>query len=175
MNDLKEIDSFSVNGKKQQLVLSTIFLLIAGLGVAIIFLTKTNTFNNIPVWGIVLSVLGFIVVHELIHIIFMLIFSKGKINVSFKFPTIAVGSNAYFNKLQYVIIALAPVIILGILCLICLIALPYKLLFTILLILNFASASGDYILTYYAIKQKRNVYLKDNANKTIVYKKIEDK
>ena len=36
----KEISSFSVNNKKPQTVLSVIFLLTAGLGVGLIFLTK---------------------------------------------------------------------------------------------------------------------------------------
>ncbi len=165
----KEVGSFSVNDKRPQTVLSVIFLLIAGLGVGAIFLTKAYENNTVPVWVIILSVVGFIVIHELIHIIFMSIFSKGKVNVNIKFPTIAVGSDAYFNKTQYIVIALAPVIVLGMASLICLLLLPYKLLFSLLLILNFATASGDYILTYYAFKQKKNTYFVDTAEKTMLY------
>lgn len=164
----KEIGSFSVNDKKPQTALSIIFLLIAGIGAGIIFLTKTYEKNIVPIWVIVLSVIGFIVVHELIHILFMSIFSKGKINVRVKIPTIAVGSDAYFNKTQYTVIALAPVVILGIMCLM---IFEYKLLFSILLILNFASASGDYILTYYALRQEKNTYFVDTAEKTMIYLK----
>lgn len=165
----KEVGSFSVNDKKPQTVLSVIFLLIAGLGVGVIFLTKVYENNTVPVWVIILSVIGFIVIHELTHIIFMSIFSKGKVHVSIKFPTIAVGSNAYFSKKQYIVIALAPFFVLGITSLICLLLLPYKLLFSLLLILNFATASGDYILTYYAFKQKKNIYFVDTAEKTMLY------
>ena len=165
----KEVGSFSVNDKKPQTVLSVIFLLVAGLGVGVIFLTKAYENNVVPAWVIVLSVIGFIVIHELIYIIFMSIFSKGKVNVSIKFPTIAVGSDAYFSKTQYIVIALAPVIALGITSLICLLLLPYKLLFSLLLILNFATASGDYILSYYAFKQKKNTYFVDMAEKTMLY------
>ena len=93
----KEISSFSVNNKKPQTVLSVIFLLTAGLGVGLIFLTKAYENNIVPIWAIVLSIIAFIVIHELLHIIFMAIFSKGKVNVKVKFPTIAVGSDAYFN------------------------------------------------------------------------------
>lgn len=99
----------------------------------------------------------------------MTIFSKGKVNVKFKFPTIAVGSNAYCNKPKYIIIALAPVVFLGIGSLVCLLMLPYKLLFAIMMTLNFAAASGDYILTYYALKQDKNTYFVDKAEKTLVY------
>ncbi len=168
----KEIGSFSVNDKKPQTVLSVIFLLIAGLGVGVIFLTKAYENNIVPVWAIILSVIGFIIIHELIHVIFISIFSKDKLKIKIKFPTIAVGSDAYFNKTQYIVIALAPVIILGMASLICLLLLPYNFLFSILLILNFASASGDYILTYYALKQKKNTYFVDTAEKTILFHNV---
>ena len=165
----KEISSFSVNDKKTQTALSMLFLLIAGLGVGFIFLTKAYANNIVPIWAIILSVIGFIVVHELIHIIFMTIFSKGKVNVKVKFPTIAVGSNAYFNKPKYIILALTPVVFLGIGSLVCLLMLPYKLLFAIMMTLNFATASGDYILTYFALKQEKNTYFVDKADNTFVY------
>ncbi len=99
----------------------------------------------------------------------MSVFSKGKVNVKIKFPTIAVGSDAYFSRAQYIAIALAPVAILGVASFTCLLLLLYKLLFSILLTLNFATASGDYILTYYAVKQKKNTYFVDTAEKTVLY------
>ena len=151
----EEVGSFSLNDKKPQTALSVIFLLIAGIGTGIIFITQAYANNVVPVWTIVLSVICFIVVHELIHTVFMSVFSKGKVNVKTKFPTIAVGSDAYFSRAQYIAIALSPVAILGVASFTCLLLLPYKLLFSILLALNFATASGDYILTYYAVKQKK--------------------
>lgn len=172
MNDkFKEVGSFSVNNKKPQCALMIIFLMITGLGIVFLFLTKVYTNNNTPIWVIICCVVGFIIIHELIHIIFMSVISKGKIKISIIFPTIAVGSDAYFNKFQYILIALAPVIILGLISLICLLLSVYKFLFTILLILNFATAAGDYILTYYAFKQKNNTYFVDNVKVTKVYKK----
>lgn len=167
--NFKEIGSFSINDKRPRLALSMLFLLIAGVGVGIILLTKVYLNNIVPILVIILSVIGFIAIHELIHIIFMSIFSKGKINVSVRFPTIAVGSDAYFNKSQYIVIALAPVVVLGIICLICLLLFSYKFLFAMLLILNFAAATGDYILTFYALKQKKNTYFVDKAEKTMLY------
>lgn len=167
--NFKEVSSFSVNDKKPQTALSVLFLLIAGIGVGLIFLTKSYKNNTAPVWVIILEVIGFIIAHELVHIMLMTIFSKGKVNIKVKIPTIAVGSDAYFNKTQYIIIALAPVVVLGLVSLICLLMLPYKLLFAVLLTLNFAAASGDYILTYYALKQDKNTYFVDKAEKILVY------
>lgn len=168
-HNFKEIGSLSVNDKKAQMALSILFLLIAGIGVGVLFLSEVCVSNSDPVFVIILSVIGFIAVHELIHIIFMTIFSKGKIKVRMKFPTIAVGSEAYFNKIQYVIIALAPVVILGIINILCLLMFDEKFIFAILLILNFATASGNYILTFYALKQGKNTYFVDIAEKTKLY------
>lgn len=171
-NKFKEINSFNINNKKSQLALYIIFFLLSSIGCGIIFLTNIHKHNNVSIGYIILSVIVFIIIHELIHIIFMFLFSKNKINISFKFPTISVGSNAYFNKIQYIIISLAPVIILGIVNLICFFILSFKFLFAVLLVLNFATATGDYILTYYALKQKRNSFFVDNANNIFVYEKI---
>ena len=96
----REIGSFSVNGRKEQTILSVIFLLIAGIGSGLLSLSKVYDHSTIPVFVIILSVIGFIVVHELVHLIFISIFSKGKIKVRIKISTIAVGSEAYFNKIQ---------------------------------------------------------------------------
>ena len=165
----REIGSFSVNGRKEQTILSVIFLLIAGIGSGLLSLSKVYDHSAIPVFVIILSVIGFIVVHELVHLIFISIFSKGKIKVRIKISTIAVGSEAYFNKIQYVIIALAPVIVLGLINLLCLLMLDDKFIYAILLILNFATASGDYILVYNALKQSENSYFVDTAEETKVY------
>ncbi|MBO5654878.1 MAG: hypothetical protein J6S32_02470, partial [Clostridia bacterium] len=91
-NNLVEAGRFSVNDKKPQTALSIIFLLLAGIGVGVIFLTKAYVGNIVPSWAIVLACFAFSLIHELIHVIFMSIFAKGKVKVSFKFPTIAVGS-----------------------------------------------------------------------------------
>lgn len=167
---IKKIGSFSLNDKKTQTVMSSLSMLISGTGVGLIFLTKAYEKNVTPLWVIVLSIIGFIVAHELIHILFMSVFALGKVNVRIKFPTIAVGSDAYFNRTQYIVIALAPVIVLGLAISICLLILQYKFLLAILLVLNFASASGDYILTFYALKQEKNTYFVDTAEKTLIYK-----
>ena len=171
-NNLVEAGRFSLNDKKHQTALSIIFVLLAGIGVGVIFLTKVYVGNIIPAWAIVLACFAFILIHELIHIIFMSIFAKGKVKASFKFPTIAVGSDSYFSKFQYIIIALAPVVILGIAMVLCLALTPHKLLFAILTILNFASASGDYILVLFASKQSKNAYFQDNSSETCIFERM---
>ena len=97
--------------------------------------------------------------------------SKEKINISVKFPTISVGSSAKFNKMQFTIIALAPVILLGCILILLIVFTPknYTFLWTILLILNFAVSGGDYMQFFKIRKYPTNTYFQDNSNETVIY------
>lgn len=101
----------------------------------------------------------------------MKIFSQEKINVSIKFPTISVGSNAKFSKKQFSIIALAPVIILGGILILLILFTPkeYTFLWSILLILNFAGSSGDYLQFFKICKYPTNTYFQDTSIETVIF------
>ena len=59
----KNIASFSLNEKKEQNLISLIFLVIAGIGVGLIFFTKSYENNTLPPWKIILSIIGFSVLN----------------------------------------------------------------------------------------------------------------
>ena len=101
----------------------------------------------------------------------MKIFSKEKINISIKFPTISVGSNAKYSKKQFSIIALAPVIILGIILILLILfsSKDYTFLWSILLTLNFAGSGGDFLQFLKISKYPTNTYFQDTSNETIVF------
>jgi hypothetical protein len=69
---------------------------------------------------LMLGYIAYIVLHELVHGIFMKHFSGVKPKYGFTLMYAYAGSEAYFNKKSYIIIALAPVVIwgavLGVLC-----------------------------------------------------------
>ena len=95
------------------------------------------------------------------------------IHISFKFPTISVGSNAKFSKRQFLIVVLAPVIILGILLALCIIFCPkkYTFFFNVLFILNFAGSGGDYLQAFVIRRYSAKTFFQDNSIETIVYQK----
>ena len=72
----------------------------------------------------------FIVANFIFFLLFMRIFSGEKLRASLEFPTILIGSDALFNRMQFIIIALAPAVILGIILLWLLFCIPegYQLL-----------------------------------------------
>lgn len=73
--------------------------------------------------------------------------------------------------MQFTIIALAPVVILGCILLLLIIFTPknYTFLWTILLILNFAGSGGDYMQFLKVRKYPRNTYFQDNSDETAIY------
>ncbi|MDD3429217.1 MAG: DUF3267 domain-containing protein, partial [Oscillospiraceae bacterium] len=60
--------------------------------------------------GIVLGMVLYLVLHELVHGIFMKRYSGEKVKYGFTGLYAFAGSMAYFNKKCYIIIALAPVV-----------------------------------------------------------------
>ena len=103
----------------------------------------------------------------------MKLFSKESLYLSIKFPTISVGSKGKFSKLQFTIIALAPVTILGAVLILLLVCCPrgYTFLLAILLTLNFAGAGGDYLQVFEMRKYSADTFFQDNSVETTVYKK----
>ena len=97
--------------------------------------------------------------------------SKEKIYFSIKFPTIAVGSHAMFSRNQFIIAAIAPFAILGIILAILFLVIPEQifLFLAILLTLNFAGTSGDFLQIYIALKFPKEVYYHDNSKITKIY------
>lgn len=149
------------------------FVLSISVGAIFIILSDSTSNNILKGQWILLGCLCFIIIHESVHLIFMKIFSKERLCLSFKFPTISVGSNGKFSKRQFIIIALAPVVILGVVLalLITFCSESYKFVLSILLILNFAGSGGDYLQVFEMRKYSMDTFFQDNSIETSVYKK----
>lgn len=114
-NTLKKIGVIDYKKSKYShffIIGSFIFFIIVGG----IFIALSNSISSNILMGqwFLLGCLCYIVLHEIIHLLFMKFFSKESLYLSIKFPTISVGSKGKFSKRQFIIVALAPVIILGI-------------------------------------------------------------
>ena len=140
---LKRIGTINYkNGKYANVFMIVNFIFFVLIGIIVISLNNLIESNTIKGQWFLLGCFCYIILHEIIHLIFMKLFSREKINISVKFPTISVGSSAKFNKMQFIIIALAPVILLGCTLILLIVFTPknYTFLWTILLILNFAGS-----------------------------------
>lgn len=170
--DLKKIGTINYkNGKYANVFIIGNFIFFVLIGIVFIILNNSMESNNIKGQWFLLGCFGYIILHEIIHLIFMKIFSKEKISISIKSPTISVGSNAIFSKKQFSIIALAPVIILGILLVLLILftSEEYTFLWSILLILNFAGSGGDYLQFFKIRKYPADTYFQDTSVETIIF------
>ena len=159
------------NGKYANVFMIGNFIFFVLIGIVFIILNNSVENNIIKGQWFLLGCILYIILHEITHLIFMKIFSKEKINISIKFPTISVGSNAEYSKKQFSIIALAPVIILGIILILLILfsSKDYTFLWSILLTLNFAGSGGDFLQFLKISKYPTNTYFQDTSNETIVF------
>ena len=123
--------------------------------------------------GLLLVMLIYIVSHELVHGIFMRLFSKMRVKYGFTALYAYAGSDAYFDKSSYIIIALAPVAVWGaVLALVC--ALVPPLWFWPLYIIqinNFAGAAGDFYVTARFACLPRDILVRDTGTAMTVFAK----
>lgn len=117
------------------------------------------------------SLIIYVVLHELIHGICMKHFSGIPAQYGFTCLYAYAGSKAYFNKKSYTIIALAPVIILGIILLSLHFLLDTSWFWVIYLIQvnNISGAAGDFYVTYRFAKFPADILVQDSGVSMTVY------
>lgn len=163
------------NDKKIMLKIQIYFFIIIFLMFVISNLFDFPMRNNIGIIkNIMITILTMAVymfIHELIHGCFFYCFSGIKPIYLFRFPFICTGSEAYYNKKYYVIIALAPLFILGALLISMLYFLPDIFFPTLYLIatFNFAGAAGDIFQTISISKLPSAVLIQDNGEETKIF------
>ncbi len=156
-----------------------IMLALAALGA---YIVPINTFlNTDEAWYMPLIKLAvmmggyvaYIILHELVHGIFMKKFSGVKPKYGFTLMYAYAGSEAYFNKKSYIIIALAPVVIwgavLGVLCAV----LPQGWFWVAYFIQigNISGAAGDFYVTLKFLKLPKDILVNDTGVAMTVYAK----
>ena len=176
--EIKRVDL--QKNKKLAILINVVSLVIMGLLVLIGLLVRPISFaaileNSLDLLlrsflllgGIVLYVIG----HELMHGVFIKIYSGKKAKYGFTGLYAYAGSDAYFNKRHYLIIALAPVVFFGFMFLIMNLFLPGEWFWFIyfLQIVNLSGAAGDLYITYLMCKFPADVLTKDKGVGMVFY------
>lgn len=149
------------------------FVFFLAIGIIAILASDSFSHNRLNGAWCLLGCLGYIVLHEIVHLMFMRLFSKNALHFSIQFPTISVGSSAKYRKLQFIVIALAPAVLLGIFLtiMLALSAKEHAFFWAMLLTLNFAGSGGDYLQVFATRKYPASTFFQDNSVETAVYKK----
>ena len=125
----------------------------------------------IPLLVMGLAIIAFIVAHELIHGAFIKKYSGKKAKYGFSGLFAYAGSDAFFNKRQYIIIALAPVVILGALFLAFKLLLPVEWFWRVFFLqaLSLSGATGDVYITMILRKMPTDMLVTDVGTTMVFY------
>ncbi len=174
------------NKKKAFLVNLIAVLIGVALVVPMIFLVPLNSLFDMGDMGkkaIFLYVLRFavllvgsfayIILHELTHALFMKIFGAKKIKFGFTGIFAYAGSeHEYFKKWPYIVIALAPVVIFGIIfAIICpfIYTTSWFWIVYFLQVQNISGAAGDIYVSIMFLKAPKDAYVKDEGTNMELY------
>jgi len=166
-------------GRYLNIVGTLIFILVMAIGYIILPFPYGADFSFIHVIGIVAGFLGYVVIHELVHALAMLMFSNKRLRFGVHgYFAYAGMPEAYFSKRQYVLIALAPSALLGaiLISIAAIIATGNPLFgswYWVTLIImgqNFGGSIGDYYVVNRLAKFKAPVFINDDGMRMRFYK-----
>lgn len=177
------------NNKKQFIlvnVLSVVLLtVVAATGCFIespaVFLEGDLIYGKlIPATVLCVSIILYIVLHEAVHGIFMYAFCKSHLRFGYKVIYAYAGSDAYYDKLRYIIIALGPLVIWGIVFAVLTVFIHSGVWFWVIWLLqvtNVSGAAGDLFCTFKMFKYPGDILVQDTGTEMTVYsrKKSEEK
>lgn len=121
-----------------------------------------------------LLITGYIIMHEMIHGVFMKFFSGVSPKYGFSGPFIFAKSDAYFSKNSYIILSLAPFITLGVgAALLWLIASPTGVWFAVFAgSINLFASRGDIQAAFILKDLSSDLFIKDNGDSLYIYKSV---
>lgn len=180
--DYKQIFEIDlVKNKKQMLFVNVmaavVMIAMMIIGAAIVPLRHLFEGNYlislIKVLALWAGYMAYIVLHELVHGVFMKHYSGVKPKYGFTLLYAYAGSTAYFNKKSYIIIALAPVVIWGIVLGVLCAAVPADWFWIPYFIQagNISGAAGDAYVTYKMLTFPKDILVNDTGVAMTVYSK----
>ncbi len=173
-SDYSETRFINFNEKKYIIIFNLLSIIIAFSIFLNFRIISCPPFSISSIIFIVIGLFIFIIVHELIHGLFIKIFSGKKANYKFSFFYASAGaSDRYFDKTSYIIIALSPVIIITTFLMILINLTPSSLYNGILLVLalNISGAIGDFYISAIVLTQDNDILIRDNGESMHFYTK----
>ncbi|MEA4913999.1 MAG: DUF3267 domain-containing protein [Christensenella sp.] len=159
-----------MRNRKEAVIVNLLALLITGALAALGFVfcppfveitIGIHTIFNMAFWMI--GIIAYMIFHELIHGVFMKAFSGRKPHYGFTGLYAYAGSDAFFARKQYLIIAFAPVVILGLVIAVLTVAF-YETAFWYLYLLqvvNLSGAAGDIYVGFLIARASNDVVVRD--------------
>lgn len=161
--------------EKKYLISFNIFVIIVTLSIFYMFkIDQCPLFSLKSGIVLIIGMFTMIIIHELIHGLFIHIFSKKRASYKMSFFYASAGAaDRYFDKIEYIIIALAPVVILSIiyLSLINILSIEYYNALLLIFAISFGSAIGDFYISSLTLFQPKDIIVNDEGEKMHFYTK----
>ncbi len=123
-------------------------------------------------WGIFLAgMILYLVLHELVHGITMKMYGSKKIKYGFTGMYAFAGSDDYYGKKPYLVIALAPIVVWGIVLAVLNFFVPAEYFWIVYFIqmINISGAAGDLYVTWKFSKLPKDILVRDYGVSMTVY------
>ncbi len=164
------------NNKKQLLLVNAISLLIGGaMMVPLFFGNALRLFLAImqlpQLLALLAGMIGYVLLHELVHGIFMFRFSGLKPKYGFTGLYAYAGSDAYFCRKHYLIIGLSPIVVWGLVLAGLQFLVPESWVMAVYLIqvMNLSGAAGDLFVTWKMMRMPPDILVQDSGVAMTVY------
>ena len=125
-----------------------------------------------PLWLVLAAMLAaYIPLHELTHGAFMFALSGVKPKYGLRLPYAWAGSDVYFDKVSHAVIALAPVVIWGVILQTLCAALPegWWWLIWAVQISNISGSTGDIYCVIHLARMPRDTLIRDTGTRMTIY------
>lgn len=175
-NEIARIDLLS--NRRQLLLINSLALLLLVVMIAAALMARGVNFHFDSIGALLLKIVVlaaamvvYMVLHELAHGVFIKKYSGRRAAYGVGIGYAYAGSEAYFNKKSYIIIALAPVVIWGLVLLALNLLLPSFWFWVVygVQILNISGAAGDYYVTYKMLQMPPDILVQDSGTSMIIY------
>lgn len=173
-----KLDKIDLLGNRRQLLLvNGLALVLVVVMIAAALMARGLNFRGgigmilLKIAALAAAMAVYILLHELVHGIFIKKYSGKPASYGLGMGYAYAGSKAYFNKKSYIIIALAPVVIWGVVLLVLNLLLPSFWFWVVygVQVLNLSGAAGDYFVTYKMLKMPPDILVRDSGTLMLIY------
>ena len=125
-----------------------------------------------PLLVLLAVIFAMVILHEAIHGLFFRLFTGGKVKFAFKGAyAYAAAPDWYIDKVPYMLISLAPLVLITIVCVILLLFIPvgWVLPMMLLIALNTSGAIGDIYVFFLLLRTPGNVLIQDFGEQMSIF------
>ncbi len=178
----KEIFSVNLQRDKKIAILVNVLCLVIMLAMAIpmhFYIPIYSLFDMSQGLGVymlrlvlmIVALFVYLILHEMVHGITMKFFGTKKVKYGFTGLYAFAGSEDYYDKKSYIAIALAPIVVWGIVLAILNVLVPYQWFWVVYFvqIMNVSGAAGDMYVTVKFSRMPKDILVQDSGIGMTVY------